>query len=412
MNTAAADEAALLRSAGRGWLSLALIDARNHTLRLMAAWEEGLRELPQAALQPQQGVAPPLWLCGRIGWFQEAWLARNMQRRRGSEADPQPPRLASVEPAADAWFDDVPTARAARPDWRPADADTIRRYLLETLETTLDLLESTPDDGVSLYFYRLALAHEDLRGEQLVRQAQTLGLAHPVFQALAERAPRFAPRAALWFPDTRFSLGWPEGAGFCFDNERAAHEIAVPGFEIDAQPVSWAAYGEFVEDGGYDEARWWTEDGRAWLARTGRRTPRHVEQMRAGVLASRFGRTLRMPSSMPAVHVTLHEAQAWCAWAGRRLPSEVEWELACLHGASRGWRSGEVWEWTASRFRPYPGFLPGPWRDYSEPAFGRHWVVRGGSFATSARLRHPRLRGFRPAARDDGFVGFRSCRLD
>ena len=185
--------------------------------------------------------------------------------------------------------------------------------------------------------------------------------------------------------------------------------MAIPEFEVDAQPVTWAQYGEFVEDGGYDERAHWSDDGWAWVEREGRRTPRHVDQMRHGVLQRRFGVLARMPASHPAVHVSWYEADAWCRWAGRRLPSEVEWEAAAHQGSTRGFRWGEVREWTATTFRPYPGFVAGPWRDYSLPAFGSRKVLRGASFATRSALRSARFRGFALPARDDGFFGFRSC---
>jgi formylglycine-generating enzyme required for sulfatase activity len=127
------------------------------------------------------------------------------------------------------------------------------------------------------------------------------------------------------------------------------------------------------------------------------------------VLQRRFGVLSRVASVQPAVHVSWFEADAWCRWAGRRLPAEVEWEAAAHQGASRGFRWGEVHEWTASTFRPYPGFAPGPWRDYSTSAFGSHKVLRGASFATRPGLLSPRLRGFALPSRDDGFFGFRSC---
>ena len=131
--------------------------------------------------------------------------------------------------------------------------------------------------------------------------------------------------------------------------------------------------------------------------------------MRHGVLQRRFGAAGARRAAQPAVHVSWFEADAWCRWAGRRLPTEVEWEAAAHQGASRGFRWGDVHEWTRRTFRPYPGFMAGPWRDYSTPAFGRHKVLRGASFATRAGLRSARFRGFARAERDDGFFGFRSC---
>jgi ergothioneine biosynthesis protein EgtB len=216
------------------------------------------------------------------------------------------------------------------------------------------------------------------------------------------------PRPALFFPASHVQQG-SLPSGFVFDNEKWAHDVSVPEFEIDSQAVSWAQYAEFVEDGGYDDGNWWSNEGWAWLQREGRRVPRHVDQMRGGVLQQRFGRLVRVPLAQPALHVSWYEADAWCRWAGRRLPTEVEWEAAALAGASRGHRWGEVWEWTATTFRPYPGFSPDPPRERSQRAFGSHKVLRGASFATPGRLRHPKYRRFEMPQRDDLFSGFRSC---
>ena len=253
---------------------------------------------------------------------------------------------------------------------------------------------------------RLALFHEEMHGEAFAVLAQSLGIADQA--GLVARVATRPPRPPLCFPATRWLLG-ASGAGFRFDNEAQPHPVDIPEFEIDAQAVTWAQYTEFVEDGGYDERAHWSLDGWEWLQREGRRTPRHVDQMRHGVLQRRFGVLARVAAAHPAVHVSWYEADAWCRWAGRRLPSDVAWEAAAHQGATRGFRWGDVHEWTATTFRPYPGFVAGPWRDYSLPAFGSHKVLRGASFATRPALHSARVRGFAPAHRDDGFFGFRSC---
>ena len=393
-------DASCLRVAGREPLSLALIDARNHTLQRIAAFEAA----PGARrdFEARDGAASLRWTLGHIGWFQEYWIARNVQRARGERADPTLPRLASILTDADAWFEPAGDEPAARGLQGLPDLATLRQYLLETLESTLDLLSGTPDTDDTLYFYRLALFHEDRHGEALIEQAQALGVDPgrlPTARSLAAGAP-------LLFPATRFRLGATPG-GFVFDNEKWAHEIELPEFEIDAQVVSWGQYAEFVEDGGYDERGHWSDAGWAWLQ--GRRTPRYVDQMRHGVLQQRFGQLMRVAPGLPALHLSAFEAEAWCRWAGRRLPGEAEWEAAAVQGATRGFRWGDAWEWTATTLRPYPGFTAGPERAYSQPSFGRHRVLRGASPWTSARLRSARFRRFEAPACNAGFFGFRSC---
>jgi len=408
----------MMRRAGRELLSLGLMDARNHTLHLFGQYQNAL-EAVNFKVSPHPALTPPLWMLGHAGWFQERWIGRNLQRSLGSRCDPAQSRLASTEPHADRWWDPGQAAPEDRWSLDLPDMNHCRAYLLETLESTLDLLEKADGDDDSLYFYRLALFHEDLQGEALVCMAQALGL--PLDRPLqnAFRPAPMALREPLLIPATTCQLGGGAGvgAGFAFDNEKMAHPVSVPEFEIDAQAVTWAQYVEFVADGGYDQEDLWHPEGWQWLCRTvaqgdGRRGPRYVEQIGIGsgaVIQSRFGQATRMQGNQPAMHVCWWEADAWCRWAGRRLPAEVEWEVAARTATQRGFRWGDVWEWTGTTFRPYPGFSPGPDHAYSQPCFGTHKVLRGASFATRARLKHPCFRHFQRPERDDIFGGFRSC---
>ncbi len=380
-------DTARMRHAGRELLSLALMDARNHSLRWAAAFEG-------AAC----GAAPLLWELGRLGWFQEYWIARNVQRQRGPRGDATRPKLASILPEADALFE----APAARP---LPDLQTVRQYLVDTLETTLELLETAAEDDDALYFYRLALAREDACVERFAVLSQGLGFDTGLRAPLATRPVR----APLLFPSTRIALGSAPG-GFVPDREQWAHDVTLPEFEIDAQAVTWAQYAEFVADGGYDDRRHWSEAGWSWVQVQGRRTPRFVDQMRQGVLQQRFGQLVRVPLAQPAMHLSWFEADAWCRWAGRRLPGEAEWEAAARQGASRGFRWGEVREWTAGTLRPYPGHAgASPGQDSDAPLIGTARVLRGASFATRGRLRHECARDAAAPASDEGFFGFRSC---
>jgi ergothioneine biosynthesis protein EgtB len=403
-----------MRQAGRDALSLALIDARNHTLCLLAQ-HEAAATLPDRVAAQEMDHVLPKWLAGHAGWFAERWIGRNPQRGLGSACPAQPVRLVSIESRADFWWELAPEI-SGRNDPALPDFDATRAYLLETLESTQELLDRTDDSDEALYFYRLALFHEDLLGEQLLTLAQTRGV-----PLALEPPPATLPRDPLGLPGARWRLG-SEPGGFVVDNEKWAHEVAVPAFEIDAQPVTWSQYVEFVDDGGYDRPELWQAEGWAWLqemaAREGRRGPRHVEQIGAArfggagaVLQARWGRPLRLAGHHPVTHVSWWEADAWCRWANRRLPDEAEWELAAHTAARRGFRWGDVLEWTASRFRPYPGFTPDPWDAYSLPWFGRTRVLRGASWITCGRLRTPRLRRFGLPERDELFVGFRSCAL-
>jgi ergothioneine biosynthesis protein EgtB len=325
-------------------------------------------------------------------------------------------RTPSTEPHADAWFDPTLVPAGQRRALLRPDLPALRGWLLETLETTLELLEQAPETDAGLYFHRLALFHEDVRCEQLVTIAQAAGV--PIGLPLP---PPLAARPPLELPATRWTLGWADG-GFHLDAEGGSETLAVPEFEIDAQPVSWSQYVEFIANGGYDRPELWHPEGWAWLQREahgeGRRGPRHVEQIgvaSGAVLQTLFGKPTRMAGTQPVLHATWWEADAYARWAGRRLPTEAEWEIAALQGGRRGFRWGEVREWTAGTLRPWSGFTPAPWAEQaelaSEPFFGRARVQRGASFATRGRMKHPRARWWALPERDEQFVGFRTCAL-
>ncbi|MEO5696012.1 MAG: SUMF1/EgtB/PvdO family nonheme iron enzyme [Burkholderiaceae bacterium] len=396
-------DSAQIRCAGKELLSLALIDSRNVNLRWIAAFEAAPGAAAASAEADSGTMAAPLWELGRVGWLQEYWIARNVQRQRGERCDATRPKLASILPIADACFDVTgPPGQPQRGAAPLPSPQTVREYLVDSLETTLELLECAADDDEALYFHRLALLNEDACAERLAELAQALGIDTGLLAPCAARVAR----PALLFPATRWRLGSEPGC-FVPDRERWAHEVALPEFEIDAQAVNWAQYGEFVEDGGYDDRRHWSASGWAWVQAQQRRTPRFVDQLRQGVLVQRFGTLVRAPMLQPVLHVSAFEADAWCRWAGRRLPGEAEWEAAALLGATRGFRWGDVREWTAGTLRPYPGW-PGaaPGQPLADPA-GR--VQRGASFASPRRLRNPKARDGAPPERDDAFCGFRSC---
>jgi iron(II)-dependent oxidoreductase len=383
-----------MRHADREWLSLALMQSRNQTL----AWI-GLFERHAAAPEPQPAAffEPALWLCGRAGWWQERWIARNVQRGRGGAGEASRAALASIEPNADAWWsDDALTDRAG---WwlAPPSFEATRAYLAETLDITLDLLSAARDGDDGLHVYRAALFNEDALHGRFVALAQARRI--EAAAALLPQRRLHALREPLVFAAQRWLLGSPRG-GYVPGNEQWAHEEALPEFEIDAQAVTWAQYAEFVEDSGYDEPRCWHDEGWAWLQQGQRRTPRDVEQLRHGVLLRRFGRLQRAPAIEPATMLSWFEADAWCRWAGRRLPTEIEWELAASRGLSRGFVWGEVPEWIAGHARPWPGGA----------AVDRTLrVQRGTAWFEPLRLAHPKARRFVAADRDEGFAGFRSC---
>jgi iron(II)-dependent oxidoreductase len=203
-------------------------------------------------------------------------------------------------------------------------------------------------------------------------------------------------------------LGAKPGAGFVFDNEKWAHEVEVAAFTIAHSAVSNAQYRDFVYAGGYARREFWSDAGWALRERLALEHPRYWQREADSWSVRCFDRWVPLAPQEPVRHVSCHEAEAYCRWAGRRLPSEAEWEYAVAGRLD----SGSVWEWTSSRFGPYPGFAADPYKEYSAPWFAEeHRVLRGGSFATPRRLLRPTWRNFYQPERADMFCGFRTCAL-
>ena len=180
---------------------------------------------------------------------------------------------------------------------------------------------------------------------------------------------------------------------FVFDNEKWAHVVRVAPFAISRRAVTNGEYRDFIEATGHAAPRYWRKVGGDWQVR-------------------RYDRWLPLPAEDPVVHVSWHEAGDFCAWARRRLPSEAEWQAAANAGVLEARASG-VWEWTSSRFLPFDGFAPDPYKEYSAPWFvENHRVLRGGSFASTPRLGRAAFRNFFKPERADVFCGFRTCALD
>jgi gamma-glutamyl hercynylcysteine S-oxide synthase len=399
-------EAEKARCAGKSELAAALIDARERTLRLLDRYEAALGPDLRVPCTPELNL--PLWELGHIGWFTDWWISRNPHRDLGIHADPdvlrRPARQATRGVDADALYNSSTVPHDQRWQLNLPDAATTRADLAASLEQTLTLLQEAPASDTGLYFFRLALFHEDMHGEAAVYMAQTLGF--DPGERITPPAPS-APRVprSLRVAASEWTLGYP-GPGFAFDNELGAHQVSVHAFEIDAHAVTWAQYLPFVDSGSYGQRSFWCEAGWAWRVNATLQAPRYLRKTGTGWEQQRLGLWQALDVQAAACHLTAFEAEAWCRWAGRRLPSEAEWELAAC--TQPGFQWGAVWEWTASPFAPFPGFEPHPYVDYSQPWFDGRPVLKGASPATALRMRHPKYRNYFPPERNDIVAGFRS----
>ncbi len=429
-------------------LAAMLIDARQRSLALMHDILDARELGPRLAI-----VNPPLWELGHLGFFHDHFALRGLHGLPDY-------RLAG----ADRLFDSSSIAHDDR--WAlplPSRKQTLD-YLSRVQQAMLERLPNGQASTAQSYVYQLTTLHEDMHGEAFLYTRQTLGDPAPDLGTPAHgQAPEDSPAGALpgdvAIPGGRHRLGSDESVPFRFDNEKPPMEVEVAPFSIARAPVTNAEFAAFVEDGGYARRELWSEAGWQWRERQALRGPIYWCRDNHGHWEERcFDRWWPLAPHQPIVHVSWHEAEAWCRWAGRRLPSEAEWEVAASRettddGTSLapakqrfpwgdappdarranldGWRLGRldvaalpegdsafgcrqmlgnVWEWTASPFAPFPGFEPELYRDYSAPWFreGRY-VLRGGAWATRSRLAHNSYRNFFTPERNDTLAGFRTC---
>jgi gamma-glutamyl hercynylcysteine S-oxide synthase len=393
-------------------------------------------------------VNPVLWEIGHVGWFHEYWTLRHSHGQ------------APLIDRADDLCNSSTVAHDTRWSLDLPDRDATFAYLADVLEHQCGQLTCGDFPEPALYFYELAVRHEDMHVEALTYMRETL--AYPPPRNLGDHASAAAGALAR---DAEVAGGtWRLGAtrtdGFVFDNEKWAHEVKLNPFRIARAPVTNHEFAAFVETGGYGVREFWSDDGWTWRERQRAERPIYWQPKSDGVWTwRRYDRTEVLAPDAPVVFVNWHEAEAWCRFAGRRLPTEAEWEAAAigepsadggsLSGVKRRWpwggatptrqhanldfvfdapldvaacpegdsafgcrqMVGNVWEWTASDFAPFPGFAADPYEDYSKPWFGSRKVLRGGCWATSARIARPTYRNFFPPARNDIFAGFRTCAL-
>ena len=397
-------------------------EARERTLLAYADLDDDRFVVPYLRI-----INPPRWELGHVAWFWDYWF---VQRGCGAPA---------LRPGSDDEYNSAIVPHAAR--WTMALPDRIGTLgYLDSVHARViaELSRGVSDDAA--YFALLATYHEDMHDEALFYTRQTLAMPRPPIEvngAGARGAGPLGGDVAVAGGTYRVGVERDRAPEFVFDNEKWAHDVELAPFRIARAPVTQADFVAFVDAGGYATRALWSDAGWSWRAAADAHAPLYWRRGGDGWERRVFDRWVAIAAQphRPVIHVSAHEAEAYCAFTERRLPSEAEWEIAARGArvdranldyaigdtvdvaafgdgdSACGCRQmfGNVWEWTATTFAPYPGFVRDPYKEYSEPWFGDHRVLRGGCFVTRARVLRPTWRNFYTPDRRDVWAGFRTC---
>jgi ergothioneine biosynthesis protein EgtB len=369
-------------------------------------------------------ASPSKWHLAHTSWFFETFLL-----------SPHLKNYRSFHPQFRTLFNSYYNAISPQPEKairntfsRPS-LEEIEKYRSYTDEHMYKLLDSGELSHEVRELVELGINHEQQHQELLVtdvKHAFWMNPLRPAYQANSvtpadrENAPAQKPHG---YQEGLYEIG-ADGKGFHFDNEAPRHKTYLQPFRFAARPVTCGEYLAFMEDSGYDRAELWLSDGWTTAKMRGWNAPLYWEKSGPDWHLFACGGMRKIDENEPVCHVSYYEADAFARWAGARLPNEFEWEVVAsrattagnfleqgrFHPVPAGVASedqpvqvfGDIWEWTASGYLPYPGYKPvaGALGEYNAKFMCNQMVLRGGSCVTpSSHIRASYRNFFAPETR-------------
>jgi ergothioneine biosynthesis protein EgtB len=384
-------------------------------------------EVEDYCVQTMEDCSPPKWHLGHVSWFFEVFVLGYFDPAR-------PPYHEAFKYYFNSYYESVGD-RVARGRRGCVSRPTVRdiyRYRAAIDEAVLELIAGIPADRLEQLAERIRIGinHEQQHQELCLADIKSI-LWHspltPAYRPALSLGGITAPCRWVEPPAGQATIGFRGSLGdeFCYDNELAAHEVYLAGYQLQSRLVTNGDYQEFMADGGYRQPELWLSDGWAAVKEQKWEAPLYWQQQDGQWLVFGLGGLAPVHPDEPVAHVSFYEADAFARWAGARLPTEAEWENAAYHlgGApaegncyesgvyhpqpAHGSRPlvqmyGDVWEWCNSMYSPYPGYRPfaGALSEYNGKFMINQMVLRGGSCLSSAsHIRYSYRSWMAPAGR-------------
>lgn len=388
-------------------------ETRNRTLEIVKTLEKD-----DFVVQTAFYMSPPKWHVGHVSWIYEAIMSKldkdyEFYSKEFSEY-------------LNSYYQQfgVPHDKGARGVISRPTVDQVFQYFNNVNQRVENFIKSKTLAKEDIRLIIMGFHHECQHQELMIYDLQHL-LADQYIPVKKNNRPTSVPveKKSVSITGGIYVMGY-SGDTYCYDIELPEHKVFLNDYKIDAFPITNSQYLEFMEDGGYNNYKYWLSDGWEKVKKNEWESPMYWEKIEGKWMVRDFLGLREINPNEPVCHVSYYEAEAYCKWSGKRLPTEAEWEKAACWNESKQQKTifpwgdgqpnqqnsnlleshlwgctevgaypagvshygchqmiGDVWEWTSSEFTGYPGFKSG-FDEYNDKWFTNQKVLRGGSFGT------------------------------